>query len=398
MRRYLFLAVLPFALLMACGGGGGRGDTPPVISPPPGGGTPPPVETVKPFIATEYARFNEPWAMNFLPNGKLLVTEKAGKLKLFDVASRQSTDVAGVPAVAYGGQGGLGDIVLHPQFVSNGLVYFSYAEAGTSLTPSRGAAVARAQLQFNAAGVGSLNNTQVIWRQAPKVDGEGHYSHRLLFAPDGSLFITSGDRQKLTPAQDMQSNLGKLIHLKDDGTLPADNPFLAQGDLAAQVWTLGHRNMLGIAYDLQGRLWVNEMGPKGGDELNLISRGDNYGWPTVSEGDHYDGAPIPRHSTRPEYHAPAISWTPVISPSSLIFYNGTLFPAWRGDALIGGLSSQALVRVRLSGATNTPTATEVGRYDMGQRLRAVRQGPDGAVWLLEDGRNGRLLKLTPSGG
>lgn len=379
------------ALLAACGGGGG---SPPITTPPPSAPpSPDPVETTKPFRAESWATFDEPWAMTFLPDGRLLVTEKSGKLKLFNPTTRTAGDIAGVPAVAYAGQGGLGDVILHPRFSQNGWIYLSYAEAGSNNT--RGAAVARARLTVNnATGGGVLSDLQVIWRQEPKVTGDGHYSHRLAFAPDGAhLFISSGERQKFDPAQDMTSNLGKIVRLNEDGSVPADNPFATQGGVTAQIWTSGHRNLLGIAFDGQGRLWNHEMGPKGGDELNLVVRGDNYGYPIVSNGDHYDGTPIPDHSTRPEFHAPAISWTPVISPAGLIFYNGAQFPQWRGQALIGGLSSQALVRVRINGDAS---ATEVGRYAMGERIREVEQGPDGAVWLLEDGDDARLLKLMPS--
>ena len=345
--------------------------------------------SIPPFQATAFARFDEPWAMSFLPDGRLLVTEKAGKLKLFDPATRALGTVTGIPEVAYGGQGGLGDVVPHPDFARNGWIYFSYAEAGDGDT--RGAVVARARLTLDANGGGRLSVPETIWRQTPKVQGRGHYSHRIAFAPDGKLFISSGERQKFDPAQDMKANLGKIIRLNDDGSIPAGNPFAAQGGVAAQVWSLGHRNVLGLAFDAQGRLWDNEMGPKGGDEVNLIVKGDNYGYPIVSNGDHYDGRPIPDHDTAPQYHAPAISWTPVISPSSLVFYNGNLFPQWQGRALIGGLSSEALVVVRFDGSS----AREETRYDMGQRIREVEQGPDGAVWLLEDGGNARLLKLTP---
>ena len=349
-------------------------------------------ETGKPFTATEFATFNEPWAMTFLPDGRLLVTQKTGELKLFDPASRKTGDVTGVPEVDHGGQGGFGDVIAHPRFASNGIVYLSYAEAGDGDT--RGAAVARAKLTLDGNGGGALSDMAVIWRQVPKVTGRGHYGHRMAFSPDGRyLFISSGDRQKFDPAQDMQANLGKIVRLNDDGSVPDDNPFADEGGIASQVWTLGHRNPLGIAFDAQGRLWDHEMGPSGGDEVNLIVKGDNYGYPVVSNGDHYDGREIPDHDTRPEFHAPATSWTPVISPAGLVIYSGELFPDWQGDFLIGGLSSQALVRAEIDGEN----AREAARYDMGARIREVEQGPDGAVWLLEDGSGGRLLKLTPAG-
>lgn len=342
-----------------------------------------------PFATTAFATFNEPWAMTFLPDGRLLVTEKPGQLRLFDPVRRTTGTVSGAPAVAYGGQGGLGDVVLHPQFASNRMVYLSYAEAGPDNT--RGAAVARAQIAFDANGGGSLGPLQVVWRQTPKVVGENHYSHRIAFGPDGKLWITSGERQQGMPAQDLSTNLGKVVRLNDDGSLPPDNPFAAQGAVAAQVWTLGHRNLLGIAFDAAGRLWTHEMGPLGGDELNLIERGSNYGWPIVSNGDNYDGTPIPDHPTRPEFNPPEAWWTPVIAPAGFVIYSGNAFPYFRGDGFIGGLASQALVRIRFDGTS----AREAERYPMGHRIREVEQGPDGALWLLEDGAGGRLLKLTP---
>ncbi|KRG38065.1 glucose dehydrogenase [Stenotrophomonas panacihumi] len=345
-----------------------------------------------PFTATEVAKFDEPWAMAFLPDGTALVSEKRGELQRIDTRTGRKGRVSGVPRVDYGGQGGFGDVLPHPDFARNGWVYLSYAEAGEGDT--RGGAVARAKLVLDTRGGGALSDVQVIWRQVPKVSGRGHYGHRLAFGPGGKLWITSSERQKFDPAQDMASNLGKIIRLNDDGSVPADNPFAKQGGVAAQAWTLGHRNALGIAFDAQGRLWEHEMGPKGGDELNLIERGANYGYPIVSNGDHYDGTPIPDHDTRPEFAAPKITWNPVISPAGFIIYSGNQFPAWRGNGFIGGLSSHTLVRVALEGEQ----AREVERYDMGERIREVEQGPDGAIWLLEDGKDagaGRLLRLAP---
>ncbi len=392
--RLVALAILP--LIAACQNGGATQADPVAAASTraspraaAAAATSEPATAGEPFRSEEFARFDEPWAMSFLPDGKLLVTEKAGKLKLFDPATKTTGEITGIPKVAYGGQGGLGDVVPHPAFAQNGLVYFSYAEAGDGGT--RGAVVARAKLTLSGNG-GALSSPEIIWRQTPKVEGGGHYSHRIVFAPDGKLFISSGERQKFDPAQDMQSNMGKIVRLNDDGSVPADNPFASQGGVAAQVWTLGHRNTLGLAFDGAGQLWNNEMGPKGGDELNIITKGDNYGYPIVSNGDHYDGRPIPDHDTAPQYHAPRVSWTPVISPSSMIFYSGALFPQWQGRALIGGLSSESLVVVKFEGEN---TAREETRYDMGERIREVEQGPDGGVWLLEDGKNARLLKLTP---
>jgi glucose/arabinose dehydrogenase len=341
------------------------------------------------FVATPVAEFREPWAMEFLPDGRLLVTEKRGVLKVHALDTGRTGDVAGVPAVVNAGQGGLGDIVLHPSFATNGLVYLSYAEAGERGTA--GAAVARARLVLDAAGGGALEDLAVIWRQTPKVDGRGHYGHRIAFGPDGFLYVSSGERQKFEPAQDMQGNLGKIVRLTDDGRPAPDNPYADQGGVAAEVWSLGHRNPLGLAFDADGQLWNIEMGPAGGDELNRVERGANYGYPIVSNGDHYSGATIPDHPTRPEFAAPAVFWNPSISPSSLMFYSGSEFPQWRGNAFIGGLSSESLVRIEFDDGG----AREADRFPMRERIRAVEQGPDGALWLLED--SGRLLRLTARG-
>ncbi len=327
--------------------------------------------------------------MAFLPDGSLLVTEKEGALQHFNVQTGKRAAITGLPKVAYGGQGGMGDVLPHPDFAKNGWVYVSYAEEGEGDT--RGAAVARAKLVLAADGSGTLEDFNVIWRQTPKVSGKGHYGHRLAFGPDGKLWITSSERQKFDPAQDMSGNLGKIIRLNDDGTVPGDNPFASQGGVAAQAWSIGHRNALGIAFDAKGKLWVHEMGPAGGDELNLIVRGKNYGYPIVSNGNHYDGREIPDHSTRPEFEAPKITWTPVISPAGFIIYNGSQFPQWKGSGFIGGLSSTSLVRVAFDG----DNAREAERFAMGERIREVEEGPDGAIWVLEDGSKARLLKLTP---
>lgn len=341
-----------------------------------------------PFATDAIASFDEPWAMTFLPDGRLLVTEKKGRLLVVTQDGEKSSPVGGVPTVDYGGQGGLGDVALHPGFADNGLVYLSYVEAGDD--GLRGAAVARAKLDLTPGG-GSLRDVEVIWRQQPKVTGRGHYGHRLLFSDDGYLFISSGERQKFDPAQDMGGNLGKIIRLHDDGSLPDDNPFAASGGVAAEVWSLGHRNPLGIAFDADGQLWNVEMGPRGGDELNRVVRGENYGYPVVSNGDHYDGRQIPDHDTRPEFAAPKAWWTPVISPGGFMIYSARLFPDWQGNGFIAALSGQALVRIEFDGEN----AKEVERFAMGERLRAVRQGPDGAIWILEDGRDARLLRLRP---
>lgn len=344
-----------------------------------------------PFDASPVASFDEPWAMTFLPDGRLLVTERPGRLLLVDTNGGSSALVFDdVPDLAYGGQGGLGDVVLHPDFAGNGIIYLSYAESGDDDT--RGAAVARATLELGANNA-TLDDFEVIWRQVPKVSGRGHYGHRIAFSADGDLFISSGERQKFDPAQDMQANLGKIVRLNDDGSVPDDNPFYDQGGVTAQIWTLGHRNPLGLAFDAQGNLWNHEMGPAHGDELNLVIRGENYGYPIVSNGDHYNGTEIPDHDTRPEFAAPKAYWVPSIAPAGFIIYSGSLFSDWAGDGFIGGLVSKALIRVEFDGSN----AQEAERYDMGKRIREIEQGPDGAIWLLEDGDGGRLLKLTPKG-
>ena len=341
-----------------------------------------------PLEATRVATFDEPWAMCFLPDGTLLVTEKGGVL--WHVAKDGSkTEVQGLWKVAYGGQGGLGDVVLHPDFEHNSWVYLSYAERGDDRAIF-GAVVVRGRLNLDD-NPPKLTSVERLWTQEPKVRGKGHYSHRIAFGPDGKMFITSGDRQKLTPAQDFDGHLGKVLRLNDDGTVPRDNPWQDRGEIARQFWTIGHRNMLGIDFDADGRLWVHEMGPRHGDELNLIIAGENYGWPVVSNGDHYSGVPIPDHDTRPEFEAPRAYWVPSIAPSGLVIYNGDLFPHWKGDAIIGGLVSRALIHVDLKG----DRAQEAERFEWGERIREVEQGPHGALYLLEDESGGRLLKLTP---
>lgn len=348
-----------------------------------------------PFVTEEIAVFNEPWAMAFMADGTMLVTEKTGQLYIVTKAG-QKTEIAGVPTVDYGGQGGLGDVVLAPDFASSGMIYLSWVEAGENDT--RGAVVGRARLVMPEAGADSaprLQDMEIIWTQYPKVTGRGHYSHRIAFSPDGQyLFIGSGERQKFDPSQDMKANLGKVVRLYPDGSVPEDNPFYDKGGVTAQIWSLGHRNILGLAFDAQGRLWNQEMGPRHGDELNLVQRGANYGYPIVSNGDHYDGKEIPDHDTRPEFAAPAAYWVPAISPAGLSFYNGDVFPEWKGSAFIGGLSSEALVRVTFKG----DSAEEAERFEMGARIREAEQGPDGHLWVLEDerrGAGGRLLKLSP---
>ena len=337
-----------------------------------------------PFRASAIASFDNPWALAFLPDGRMLVTEKAGRMLLLSADGTQRVAIAGVPEVDSSGQGALGDVVPHPDFAANRLVYFSYSAPGSP----NGVVLARGKLMGGAKGA-RLEGVTTLYKAHPLVRG-GHYAGRIAFAPDGHLFFSMGERQKFTPAQDLDGVLGKIVRLTAEGKPAPGNPLTAKnGDPA--IWSYGHRNPLGLAFDLKGRLWAAEMGPKGGDEVNLILPGRNYGWPIVSNGDHYDGRPIPDHPAKPEYEAPWVSWNPSISPSSLLIYSGRLFPEWHGKALVGALSGEALILVGLG----ENGAEEEARYAMGKRIRAVAQGPDGAVYLLEDKRAGRLLKLTP---
>lgn len=375
----------------------------------------------RPFTTAEVAKFDSPWAMAFLPGTTTaLVTEKPGRIWLVDLASGRKQQVGGAPAVLYKGQGGLLDVVLSPTFGNDGLVYLTYSESSPS--GGSGLALARARLARDGGGA-RLDGLQVLWRD-PEGGQGGQFGAIVVFAPDGrSLFLTSGERQRFTPAQDTSQPLGKILHLTLDGEPAPDNPWAGRTGASSvlvtdppedteaaksaparrvawpgtnrtptETWTLGHRNPYGLAFTPDGRLWETEMGPRGGDELNLIERGKNYGWPVVSEGENYDGVPIARHSTHPEFEAPKLSWVPSISPTSLLIYSGNVFPEWKGSGLIGTLSGQSLVRVTFDG----DTARKADRWDMGARIRFVGQGPRGEVYLLEDGPGARLLRLEPA--
>jgi len=355
------------------------------------------------------ATLENPWGMAYLPDGRLLITEKAGRLRIW-ANGRMSEPVAGTPQVVYRGgqseQGGLLDVAADPDFARNQLIYLAFVEAAdqqpanareegdprfatyldTTDNIMRGGAVARGRLVGN-----QLQDLQVIWRQEPKTIGRGHFGHRLLFSSDGTLFITSGERMRFDPAQDLRSNLGKVVRINADGSLPNDNPFATQGG-RGDIWSVGHRNMLAAAFDSAGELWVIEMGPLGGDELNHVQRGRNYGWPLVSNGDNYGHQPIPDHPSRQEFQAPVRTWTPVISASGALFYAGRMFPAWRGSMITGGLSSQSLIRLTLRG----DSVPNEERIAVGRRIRDVIQAPDGALIAIADGQQGDLLRITPA--
>jgi aldose sugar dehydrogenase len=367
-----------------------------------------PAQVVNKPNIEQLAALEFPWGMAYLPDGRLVITEKPGRLRIF-ADGKLSAPVENLPATAYrpaeGEQGGVLDVAVDPEFQQNRYIYLSYSELAPQPSPQpdsgdprfggfldlkdtrlMGGGVMRARLDGN-----RLADAQVIWRQEPKTVGRGHFGHRIVFGRDNTIFITSGERMRFDPAQDLSSNLGKVVRINRDGSIPKDNPFVGKTGARGEIWTLGHRNMLAAAIDpASGQLWVVEMGPLGGDELNTIEPGANYGWPVVSDGDNYDKSPIPDHKTRTEFRTPVKTWTPVISPSGALFYDGSLFP-WRGNLIVGGLSSKAVIRLTLEG--NKVTAED--RIDMQRRIRDVIQAPDGALLVITDEKNGALLKLTP---
>ena len=348
---------------------------------------------------TELAQFDGAWAMTFLPDGRILVTEQSGTLWLVGRDGKKLGKIGNLPKVTERGQGGLGDIILAPDFAKSSQVFISYVERDEKNNKLSGAVVERAELKLTTRG-GVLADRSRVWTQSPKVTGNGHYSHRMVISPEnaddggGYLYISSGDRQKFTPAQNMDMNLGKVVRLNMDGSVPDDNPFSGQGGVTDEIWTLGHRNPLGIDFDAKGRLWAHEMGPRDGDELNHIVRSSNYGYPVVSNGKHYSGVEIPDHDTNPVFKAPAEFWVPAISPAGFTIYDSERFEAWRGNGFIGGLSSRALVRIEFEEGNRGPKAKEAERYEWGNRIREVETGPDGALYILED-NDGRLLRITP---
>lgn len=344
-----------------------------------------PVPETHTFTVTEHESFTQPWALAFLPDSEIMViTERVGNLKL-RYPDGTIREVSGVPDVVTGGQGGLADVIPGPTFADDGTIYLSWVEG---VTGDSGAVVATATLDVEDA---ALTDLTTIWEQVPKESSRGHFSARLAIH-DGHLFVSSGDRQEMEPAQEFDSNLGKILRLTLDGQPAPGNPWAGEDSpVAHQFYSIGHRNPLGIAFDAEGRLWSSEMGPEGGDELNLIEAGGNYGWPEASNGSHYGGDEIPDHTDGDGFIGPKVFWDPSISPGSLLIYQGDLFPGWKGDAFLGALSGQALQRVDLDGEN----ATEAENFPMGERIRAVDEGPDGAIWLLQDGDGGHLLELRP---
>ncbi|MEM9590034.1 MAG: PQQ-dependent sugar dehydrogenase [Pseudomonadota bacterium] len=345
-------------------------------------------------VETVTDELKRPWGMAFLPDGRMLVTERGGTLRLVSADGVVSDPIAGVPEVAARGQGGLLDVALDPGFLTNNLIYLSYSEPGDG---GAGTAVARGKLEGE-----SLQDVKVIFQQTPKVTGSGHFGSRLIFAPDGTLFITLGDRRQLDLVQDLSSHVGKIVRINPDGSVPQDNPFIGQNDAQPEIWSLGHRNVQSASINPQtGKLWTLEFGPRGGDELNRPSAGKNYGWPLVNWGSEYGGASIPDPPTRPEFEDAIRHWTPVISPSGATFYTAEpvpgwtseAIPAWSGDLLVAGLSAKGIIRLSLDGES----VTGEERIPIGVRIRDVVQGPDGAVYALTDENTGKILRLTAEG-
>jgi glucose/arabinose dehydrogenase len=360
-----------------------------------------------PVKVERLASLEFPWAVAALPDGRLLITEKPGRLRIF-ADGALSAPVEGVPKTSYrerkAEQGGLLDVAVDLQFAQNHRIYLSFSEPADQQSPDQketddprfggfldmtdtmlvGGAVASATLDGN-----RLTDLKVIWRQTPKTIGRGHFGNRMLLAKDGTLYITSGDRMRFDPAQDPNANLGKVVRINTNGSIPKDNPNVGQAGAREDIWTMGHRNMLAIAQQPSGQIWALEMGPLGGDELNVIQRAANYGWPVVSDGDNYDKSPIPDHKVRPQFQAPVKTWTPVISPSGALFYEGAMFP-WRGDLIVGGLSSQAIIRLTLDG--NKVKNEE--RLNMGRRMRDVLLDKDGSIVAVTDDKQGEMLRLT----
>jgi len=341
-------------------------------------------------VVTVTEGLENPWGMAFLPDGRLLVTERPGRLRIVAKDGKLGGPLEGVPAVHVINQGGLLDVALDPDFASNRLVYLSYTEPRDG---GNGTAVARGRLTD-----GGLADVEVIFRQQPTVKGGHHFGSRLVFARDGRLFVTLGDRfTERKRAQTLDSHLGKVVRIERDGKVPADNPFFGRKDALPEIWSYGHRNVQGAAlHPATGELWTHEHGPRGGDELNRTLAGLNYGWPVVTYGVEYSGAKISDSPTAPGIEPPVHHWVPSIATSGLLFYTGDRFPNWKGSAFVGGLASKQVARLEMDG--NRVTSEErLFEGVLNERVRDVEQGPDGLIYLLTDEKKGRLLRIEPAG-
>ena len=332
-----------------------------------------------------------PWAVEPLPGGDLLVTERPGRMRIVSAAGNVGAPIAGVPDVMARGQGGLLDVALSPTFASDRTIYWSYSEPRDG---GNATSVARGVLSPDRRRV---DDVRVIFRAMPTYDGRMHFGSRLAFGPDGMLYITLGERSVLEvrpQAQQMNSHMGKTIRIRPDGSVPQDNPFVGRSDARPEIWSVGHRNVQASAFDPQGRFWIVDHGPKGGDELNLVEKGKNYGWPVVTFGEEYSGAPIPNSvTTREGFVDPVYYWDPVIAPSGAEFYTGDAFPEWRGSLFVGALREERLVRLTLE--NDRVTGEEHLLADRGQRIRDVRQGSDGLLYIVTDEDDGELWKIVP---
>ncbi len=328
-----------------------------------------------------------PWGLEILPDGRFLVTERPGRIRIVERDGTLSAPIAGLPAVAARGQGGLLDVTLDPGFARNRVVYISFSEPGDG---GAGTAVLRARL-----GEGRLDSVRVIYRQQPKVSSSSHFGSRIVVAPDGKLFVTQGDRASYrNEAQNLGSLIGKVVRINPDGTVPRDNPFVGRSGARPEIWSYGHRNVQAAALDASGRLWTVEHGARGGDELNHPEAGKNYGWPVITYGRDYSGASIGEGTAKEGMEQPVYYWDPVIAPSGMTFYSGDAFRDWKGSALIGGMSPGRLVRLTLRDGKVTSETQYLG--ELGERIRDVRQGPDGLIYVITDSAQGRILRLSPA--
>lgn len=338
-------------------------------------------------IVTLAEGLQNPWGLAFLPDGSMLITERSGDLRLFKDGSLENQAIAGVPNVAARGQGGLLDVATHPDFAENRLVYLSYAGPGDGGASTE---VARGQLNGMA-----LEDVEVIFRAVPKSGGTGHFGSRLVFDNDGKLFISLGDRRQIRESQNLGNHIGTMIRLNDDGSVPEDNPFIGQADALPEIFSYGHRNVQGMTlHPESGEIWAHEHGPRGGDELNLLKAGANYGWPVITYGIDYSGAIISDKTEAPGMEQPVVYWDPSIAPSGLAVYDGDKFPEWRGDLFVGALAHLHLRRLEMEG--DRVVDQESLLVDLGERIRDVRSGPDGYLYVLTDSGDGQLLRLEPA--